>query len=201
MPDPLIVKRMRRQIAACALGALLLAPAVAVAQSATPQPVFEDAELVVAKATVQAVDENKRKLTLKTLDGRTLVLKAGPEVSNFAQVKPGDVVKAAFYESIALDIRQPGAGGPGVSAAAEAMRAKPKTLPGGAVVEAVAFTSEIVGIEPGDNAIVVIDPAGVVQTIQVTNPEYQALLPTLNVGDKIDVVVTEGLAVGIEPAN
>jgi hypothetical protein len=82
----------------------------------------------------------------------------------------------------------------------EEARAKSHTLPGGAVVESVTYTAEIVGIEPKNNDIVVIDPAGVVKTVQITDPKMQEMIPTLKVGDKVDVVITEGLAVAVEPA-
>ena len=36
--------------------------------------------------------------------------------------------------------------------------------------------------------------------LSVQDPNLQAMLPTLKVGDKIDVVITEALAVAVDPA-
>jgi hypothetical protein len=190
-----------RPVAAAAALALVLATAgAAVAQQGSVQQLSDNAELVTTKATIQAVNLEKRQVTLKTADGRIHVLKVGSQVANLAQVKPGDVVKAAFYQSIATDIRPPGEGAPGITSVDLAARAKPGTLPAGAVVESVVYTFEIVGIEPENKDLVVKDPNGNIQVIQVLDPKNQALLPTLKLGDKYDIVITEGLAVAVEPA-
>jgi hypothetical protein len=191
-----------RSAAAAAALALMLATTggAAVAQQTAVQPVTGEAELVTARATVQAVDVAKRQITLKTADGRTQSLKVGSQVQNLAQVKPGDVVKVAFYESIALDLTPPTPGMPGAAVAVDAARAKPHTLPGGEVVESVAITFMIVGIEPQDDTLVVIGPGDIVRTVEVYDPKLQAMLPSLKLGDNIVIVITEGLAVAVEPA-
>lgn len=195
-----VSRSIRSAAAGSALAVLLAATGAATAQQTAPTVVMDDAELITARATVQSVDVAKRTITLTQADGSTRTLKVGEQVRTLAEVKPNDVVKVAFYQSVALDVRQPGAGGTGVSVAEVAARAKPHSLPGGAVVEQMAYTSEIVGIEAGNNDLIVLDPNGKVDILSVQDPNLQAVLPTLKVGDKIDVVITEALAVAVDPA-
>jgi len=57
---------------------------------------------VTVKATVDAIDYDKRTVVLRSEDGRTTTkLDVGPEVKNFAQVKKGDVLVVEQMESLA----------------------------------------------------------------------------------------------------
>jgi len=57
-------------------------------------------------ATVDAIDKEKRMVTLKFADGRTRSLKLGPEARNFDQIAVGDQVKATYAESVAIGVRK-----------------------------------------------------------------------------------------------
>ncbi|HYS94003.1 MAG TPA: hypothetical protein VEL48_11255, partial [Candidatus Acidoferrales bacterium] len=48
------------------------------------------ADVVVINATVEAVDKDKRTVTLKGSGGRSVTLKVGPNAKNFDQIKVGD---------------------------------------------------------------------------------------------------------------
>ena len=64
---------------------------------------------VTATATVTKIDSTKRLVTLQSDDsGKVAVVKCGPEVKNFAQIKVGDKVKTTYYESIAYEVHKPG---------------------------------------------------------------------------------------------
>lgn len=158
------------------------------------------AELATIKATIVSVDEAPRKLTLKGADGRTRVVKVGPQVQNFAQIKPDDVVVVSFYQSIGTDFRQPGKGEPSVTSVDLSARAAKGALPAGTMVEATVFTFEVVGIEPQHNELILADSSGKLQMVQLLDAKSLAMLPKINVGDKYDVVVTDALAVSVQPA-
>src|ERR1700722_6477614 len=49
-----------------------------------------------ATATVETVDAKTRQILLKRDDGKFVTLVAGPDVRNFAQIKPGDRVYARY---------------------------------------------------------------------------------------------------------
>ena len=86
-------------------------------ESAAPaqakKPAFEKSELRTVTATVEAVDQTTRMVTLKGPKGNTITFKAGEEVRNLPQVKVGDQVEAKYYESLVVDVKKPGEATPG----------------------------------------------------------------------------------------
>jgi hypothetical protein len=62
-------------------------------------------DVLEVKATLEAIDYQKRLMTLKGFQGRTFTLKADKAVRNFDQLKKGDVVLSDFVESIGISIR------------------------------------------------------------------------------------------------
>ncbi len=152
------------------------------------------------KATIVSVDNKTRKVTLKGADGVSRVVKVGPQVQNFAQLKAGDVVVVAFYQAMATDFREPGKGGPSMTTMDLAAVAPKGALPAGTIVETTLFTFEVVGIEPQNNDLILADPNGNLQTVQLLDAKTQAMLPKINVGDKYDIVITDALAVSVQPA-
>ena len=58
-------------------------------------------------ATVEAIDYDKRTVALKGPRGNVVMLKVGPDVKNFKQIKTGDRVTTKYYESTAIFVRKP----------------------------------------------------------------------------------------------
>jgi hypothetical protein len=59
---------------------------------------------VVITAEVVAIDKSDRTVALLGPEGNVVVLEVGSAARNFNQVKVGDMVKAEYYESIAIYI-------------------------------------------------------------------------------------------------
>ena len=110
-------------LAACSAGRH--ADSAGVIQSGT----LEEAT-VEAMASVEKVDKSTRNITVKIADGETTVIHAGPEVVNFDQIDPGDKIRVVYYESVAYDVKVPGAATPGVTMTGGAERAAPGQKPG-----------------------------------------------------------------------
>ena len=108
--------------------AVLLAAALALPASAmsADKPITKTASAEV-KATVVAVDQATRLVTLKGPDGKTFQVEAGPAVQHLDQVKPGDVVAVTYTESLAFQVVAKGEKPQGVSESAK------RTEGGGAV--------------------------------------------------------------------
>jgi hypothetical protein len=93
--------RISLLIASVLAAALPAAGALAADQSARRESVIE------TSATVESVDQQTREVRLRGPDGRTLAVVAGPEVSNLPELKAGDVVRVAYYESVAARLDDP----------------------------------------------------------------------------------------------
>ena len=71
--------------------------ALAAGCASTPAPTkAEISEEIVLESTVQAVNAETREITLERQDGTKVVMVAGPEVRNFAQIAVGDTVRARY---------------------------------------------------------------------------------------------------------
>ena len=91
------------------------------------------AQTVKATATITAIDAATRAVTLKGPKGNEMVVTAGPEVKNFAQIKVGDQVNVEYVESLALELKK-GGGAPVAATVKEgAAAAKPGERPAGMV--------------------------------------------------------------------
>ena len=58
-------------------------------------------------ATVEVIDYDQRTVALKGPRGNIVVLKVGPDVKNFKQIKTGDRVTTKYFKSTAIDVRKP----------------------------------------------------------------------------------------------
>jgi hypothetical protein len=156
---------------------------------------------VSARATVKAIDLATRTVTLEGAGGNTTTLKVGQEVQNLPQVKVGDVVIAHYFTSTAYVLCPPGAKLPDDALTVAGARAAPGDLPAGVVGTKLVVTGLVVGIDPSQHTVSLVDPAGgAIRTINVVTPEGQQNLHLVKVGDTITAIITEAVLVGVEPA-
>ncbi len=153
------------------------------------------------RATVVAIDKTTRSVTLKGEQGRTLDVIAGSEVKNFDQIRVGDTVTARYQEALSLDLRKANAPGkklPGgaTETVAEA-RAQPGARPGGVVGREVTALADVVAVDPKGGTISLKGPRGNVVVLKVQNRDH---FKVVEVGDQVEAVYTEALAVAVTPA-
>ncbi|MGE0226814.1 MAG: hypothetical protein AB7S57_26345 [Acetobacteraceae bacterium] len=157
-------------------------------------------EMITAQATVTAVDLASRTVTLVGPQGNTLVLKVADAVANLPSVKPGAKVNVRYYTSAAYVLSPPGAKRPDDSLTAAGVRAAPGQTPGGAVGARLVVTGLVVGVDPAAYTIDLVNPAGgPVRSIPVVTPEGRRNLGLVKVGDTITAVMSEAVAIALDP--
>ena len=162
-------------------------------------PSGEIADVVEVQATVTAIDQKTRMVTLKGPEGNETTLHVDKRARNLAQVKVGDIVKVAYVQHVAWQVQKPGAGGQTGSVQTEqaAVRAEPGQMPAGAVGQRVTFMATIEAIDTAKGTVTLKGPQGNSQTIKARNP---ANLKKVKVGDALDITYTETVAIKVEPA-
>jgi hypothetical protein len=171
----------------------------AVAQAVTPVVVnlVPEATAETLHARIRGIDRATRRVTLAAASGRTVTVTAGPMV-RLDTLNPGDTVNAKFLRSVAFAVS---ADANPPANVLQAALARPARGPGGAALQVTRVSALIVGIDPLARTMDVVDPSGGgVLTVLVTDPMRAARLDDLKVGDTVTAVVTETLAVTIEPA-
>jgi hypothetical protein len=156
----------------------------------------ERSNLVTLTATVVAIDQATRIVTLKGPQGDTITFKADEAVRNLPQVRVGDEVVVNYYESLAMRLLKPNEAAVNEASAGLA-RAKAGEMPGGAGAQQVTVTVSIEGIDKAKGTVTFKDPTGRVSTIRAADPKN---LDLIKVGDRVAITYSEALAISVEKA-
>ena len=159
------------------------------------KPAIEQSGLVTVTATVEAIDQATRMVTLKGPEGNTITFKAGDRIKNLSQVKVGDLVHVKYYESVAVEVKKPGEAKPGVKTQEAVTSAKPGETPKGLVVSQVTVTSTITAIDKKKPSVTLKGADGKTTEVKVRNPKN---LENVKVGDLVEITYTEALALSLE---
>jgi hypothetical protein len=165
-----------------------------------PEPVATDT-LQQVTATVAAVDQATRIVTLRGSDGTTIPVQVGPEVRNLDQVRVGDKVVASYYKGVLAEVKKPGEGARGVSTASAATRARPGERPAGAAGAAIRTTVTIESIDTSFDTVTFKTRDGTTRTYAVETDEGRQFIRGLRKGDQVEVTYIEALAIEVKPAS
>lgn len=166
---------------------------------AIPSGELAGTEAAIAEVTakVAAVDIEKRWLSLKTKDGRTVEMTVGPEVRNLTQIKVGDTVELVYMQAIDFQVRKPTAeeiarSNQGAGFVARAPKgSKPFGL--AAASETSIFT--IAAIDTSNSMVSLRDGERLV-TVKAKYPENLKLVKE---GDSVVVTVSEYVVAQVKP--
>jgi hypothetical protein len=148
-------------------------------------------------AQVVAIDQASRTVTLKGPKGNVVDVVAGDEVRNFAQIKVGDFVVVHFVQSLSLELQKTKSGAGGISEQTAAVTAKPGERPAAAAGREVTAIAKVTAVDQKAKTISLKGPRGNVVTLDVQNPDH---FKVVKVGDEVEVVYTEAVAISVEPA-
>jgi hypothetical protein len=162
-------------------------------------PKGEITDVIEAQATVTAIDQNTRMVTLKGPDGKEGTIQVDKRARNLAQVKVGDIVKVAYVQQVTWHVQKPGGAGQtgAVQAEQAAARSEQGQMPAGAVGQRLSFSATIEAIDTEKGTVTLKGPQGNSQTIKARNP---ANLKKVKVGDVVDITYTRAVALKVDPA-
>lgn len=164
--------------------------------AAAPQekPSRSESITLTAEATVTAINQETREVTLQKSSGETFTFIASDEVRNLAQVEVGDKLIVEYMESIDIQVLAPEEAELGAAGAAAAARAEPGEKPGGAAISETVLIVEIEAINKENETVTLKDAEGNSKTVKVHNP---ANLDKVAIGDKVMITYTESLAIAV----
>lgn len=146
------------------------------------------------KATVAAIDKANRKVTLVNTAGIKKIVKVGPEVINFDQLKLGDQLTFTVAEEIAVNVA--GEGEPTPTGAGQLVALAPKgAKPGGIMAETTQITAKITALDIERRLATLQFEDGTTKTVPV-RPDVD--LSKRKVGEKVVIRLTEALLLGVE---
>jgi len=176
---------------------MLVAGLVLAAGTAVPYAqTVTKADSVTATATVQAIDQATRVVTLRNEKGEEDTFTVGKGITRLDQVKVGDKVKMTYYESIVFQVRKPDEKPNPQSDEAAFTRAK-GMLPGGTIAAQQKRTVTVKAVDPSIPNITVTTDDGRTMTRKI---EDKKNIENVKPGDKIDITYTQALLTSLEPA-
>ena len=154
-------------------------------------------------AVVETADPTSRELLLRGSGGaqsgalRSMIV--SPRVQRLDQIRPGDRVTVRYYQALAAQAVTPFSrtSQPFENVAVD--RRETAGRPGGEVTRVRRGRVTVTAVDPATNTISFIGPNNVPRTVVAENPEVQAFIRRLRVGDQVDLVYEEALAVSVEP--
>jgi hypothetical protein len=174
---------------------LLLLPFLAACQS------MEAERTTTLVGVIETVDPQSRELLLRgqagAQTGKLVTLVAGRGVQRMDQLRAGDRVTVRYYQALAAQAVPPGAPGSqpfaGVAIAREASR------PGGEVTRVRSGRVTITEVDRLGGTVSFVGPGGMTRTVTAENLQTRGFILGLRVGEQVDMVYEEALAVSVEP--
>jgi len=143
---------------------------------------------------VVKIDKKTRTITFKNKDGESKFV-AGPEITNFAQIKKGDRVNVTYELAVAIEL---------IKTKSDGIRSKVETntitkskadeKPSETITNKTTIVADIVEVNREKKLVSVKGPSGKITTVTVKNP---ALLADVNVGEQVKVIYFDAMAASI----
>lgn len=145
---------------------------------------------------VLAVDPANFQVTVEGADKSPVVIQLTDKAKALHNLKVGDKVQIHAIRSIAYVLDTEVGGAPGVSEESMTVRAtKDNPNPGGEGIRRIKITSKITHIDLKKHEVTLMPPEGKVRVVKVEDPELQARMKNLKVGQTVDAIYTEVLDV------
>ena len=176
------------------LAAVILSNAPAVAVGDEHSVSFERTRARTITATVQAVDQGTRLVTLKGAHGKLFTFRAGDRVKNLAQVNVGDRVYVDYYESIEVYVSNPDGGGMTSGTSSSVATAKLGEKPAGSADEERTIEATVAAIAKNKKSVTLKSHDGTKTVVPVKNPDN---LTGVHVGDRVTIITTMALGVSV----
>jgi len=142
--------------------------------------------------SVEAIDSNRRQVTVKKPDGTYEVLYVPAAVKKFDTLKVGDKITANYYENMVLRVAPPGST-PKDEASNAVTRAETGTA--GTAAHQRTITATIAAIDMKVPSITFTGPNNWKYSTKVQDKDA---LSKVKVGDKVDITWTEAMVVSLE---
>ena len=169
------------------------------ANSGANKPMVIDAAVVdnryqLYEGEVIKIDKKTRTLTFKNKEGESKFV-AGPEITNFDQIKKGDRVNVTYELAVAIEL---------IKTKSDGVRSKIETntittskgneKPSETIANKTTIIADIVSVDKEKKLVSVKGPSGKVTTVTVKDP---ALLADVKVGEQVKVIYFDAMAASI----
>jgi hypothetical protein len=152
---------------------------------------------------VETVDPVARELLLRgdggAQSGPLLTMVVSTQVQRLNEIHSGDKVTATYYQALAAQVVNVFSPASQPFEGVAINRNDLAERPGGQVTRVRRGRVVITAVNPSTNAISFVGPNNMVRTVSPKNAQVQSFIRTLHVGDQVDIVYEEALAISVQP--
>jgi hypothetical protein len=176
--------------------ALLIAP-LALAACAS----VDTEQTTTLVGVIETVDPTAREVLIRgnagAQSGALLTVVAGRAVQRLNELRAGDRVTVSYYQALAAQVANPLTSAPAPTGMATLERTAAR--PGGEVTRVRSGRVTITAVDAATSTVSFTGPGGLQRTVTATNPDVQAFIRRLRVGQQVDMTYEEALAISITP--
>lgn len=157
-------------------------------------------EIITMTATVTAVDQKARTVTLKGPEGNEITMAVGEEVTRLAEVKVGDLLDIGYLQALGLEFREatPEEMKNPLTETIETEKADKTRAPAGAQLRTVRAVVTLEGMSRWLSTLTVLGPRGNYFVVEVEPSAVK--WETLRIGQTMVGTYTEAMVMSIEHA-
>lgn len=151
---------------------------------------------------VLAVDAANYRVTVEGPNNTQVPIQLSDKAKALGNLKVGDQVNVHVTRAVATVLDTDVGGEPGATKEAGIIRAtKDNPNPGGEAFRQIKITSKITNIDLKKHEVTLLPPEGPQKVVKVEDPDLQARMKNLKVGQTVDLVYTDVLKITTAPAN
>ncbi len=158
------------------------------------KPGIIEAVVTTIEATVESVDHENRKVTLKGPEGNRVTIDIEESVKNLSQVEVGDLLTVDYLEAVSIQVLTKDEADPGATAGAVVATAEPGQKPAGVLVEGSTVIVTIEAIDKDQQLVTLKNAEGESKTVKARNPDN---LEKVMVGDRVMISYTTALGISV----
>ena len=174
-----------------------LVSAASLTAHAADIPIASEALESHVTTQVTAIDLANRQVTVKGPDNKKdVTFQLTEKAKALPNLKVGDQVDIFVTRAVAYVLNTNVGGAPKASEESGTIRATAQNPnPGGEAFRQVRVTSQIKKIDLKQHEVSLLPPEGKLQVVKVENPDLQARMTNLKVGQTVDAIYTEVLRI------
>lgn len=180
---------------------MLLSVSVQAAEKTADEskPVTQEIALLTLEATVESIDRQARKVTLKNEEGESKTFTLDEDAGRLDAVDVGDLLTIQYLAAVTIQVLGPDDVQAGAESGAIIAETKPGEKPAALVAAETSIVVTIETIDLENDLVTIKGEDGEVETVAPRHPEN---LKKVKVGDKVRITYTEaiGFSVTEKPA-
>ena len=164
--------------------------AIAVAQTANMAPAGAAADVTTITAKIEAIDAANRTVTVRGPLGRSVTIKAGEQVKNFAQLKVGDELVFKYAEAISVALKKTPGGRSETVTSTGPVTAPAGAMPGMGMAQQTTIVANVEQVDAKRSEVLLHGPKGNYVEVKVKDPN---VMSQVKAGDQVEITYTEAV--------